>query len=109
MNYLTLENVSMTTKKMYTRSDPSVSDSPDSPRHFAALLITKTNPYLFPLAFHQVSGESFEDGNCQVMDPMLFHRESGSSLGSKAILHEILSIVRYSRDEGLQNPKSLPF
>ena len=43
------------------------------------------------------------------MDPMLFHRESGSSLGSKAILHEILSIVRYSRDEGLQNPKSLSF
>ena len=41
MNYLTLENVSMTTKKMYTRSDPSVSDSPDSPRHFAHYSLQK--------------------------------------------------------------------
>lgn len=41
MNYLTLENVSTTTKKTNTRSDPSVSDSPDSSKHFAHYLLQK--------------------------------------------------------------------
>ena len=39
---------------------------------------------------------------------MSFHRESGSSFQRKAILKDMkLRIVRYSRDEGLQNPKLL--
>ena len=41
MNYLTLENVSTTTKKTNTRSDPSVSDSPDSLKHFAHYSLQK--------------------------------------------------------------------
>ena len=41
MNYLTLENVSITTKKTYTRSDPYVSDSHDSSRHFAHYSLQK--------------------------------------------------------------------
>ena len=41
MNYRKLENVSITTKKTYTRSDPSVSDSPDSSRHFAHYSLQK--------------------------------------------------------------------
>lgn len=66
--------------------------------------------YLFSLAFHQVSDEWFEDRRCEGMDPMSFHRESGSSFESKAILKDMkLSIVRYSCDEGLQNPKLLSF
>ena len=41
MNYLTLENVSTTTKKTNTRSDRSVSDSPDSSKHFAHYSLQK--------------------------------------------------------------------
>ena len=39
------------------------------------------------------------------MDLMLFHRESGSSFESEAILKDMKS----SRDEELQNPKLLSF
>lgn len=41
MNHLTLENVSTTTKKTNTRSDPSVSVSPDSSKHFAHYSLQK--------------------------------------------------------------------
>ena len=41
MNYLTLENVSTTTKETNTRSDPSVSDTPDSSKHFAHYSLQK--------------------------------------------------------------------
>ena len=49
MNYLTLENVSTTTKETNTRSDPSVSDSPDSSKHFAHYSLQKLIHTYFPL------------------------------------------------------------